>query len=146
MFHTLAANFCSWENELAPAEVPSTMLSNPFFTPCRVLVLPFFLFSSALFLLASGAAPAANFTDATVAAGLNTTGYTFGDPIWGDFDGDGNLDLFVDNHYNRGSYLYHNNGDGTLNDIRSVSGLRAAGDRHGSAWVDFNNDGLLDLS
>jgi hypothetical protein len=86
------------------------------------------------------------FTDATVAAGLHTDGYTFGNPIWGDFDDDSELDLFVDNHYNRGSYLYHNNGTGTFTDILLTSGLRRAGDRHGSAWVDFDNDGDLDLS
>jgi hypothetical protein len=86
------------------------------------------------------------FTDATRSAGLHGMGYTFGDPIWGDFDNDGNLDLFVDNHYNIGSYLYRNNGNGTFTDIRPISGLRPAGDRHGSAWVDFNNDGALDLS
>jgi len=86
------------------------------------------------------------FTDATSAAGLHPDGYTFGDPIWGDFDDDGNLDLFVDNHYNRGSYLYQNKGAGRFKDIRARSGLTPAGDRHGSAWVDFDNDGDLDLS
>src|SRR5436309_3182568 len=86
------------------------------------------------------------FTDATLSAGLNTTGFTFGNPIWGDFDNDGDLDLFVDNHYNAASYLYQNNGNGTFTDIRPVSGLKPAGDRHGSAWVDFDNDGDLDLS
>src|SRR5215813_8287104 len=65
----------------------------------------------------------AGFSDVTTTAGLNTTGYTFGDPIWGDFDGDGNLDLFVDNHYNRGSYLYHNLGQGRFTDILDTSGL-----------------------
>jgi len=89
---------------------------------------------------------AVTFSDATISAGLATTGYTYGDPIWGDFDNDGNLDLFVDNHYNRGSYVYHNLGQGRFTDILTTSGLRHAGDRHGSAWVDFNNDGLLDLS
>jgi ASPIC and UnbV/FG-GAP-like repeat len=86
------------------------------------------------------------FTDATLSAGLNTTGFAFGNPIWGDFDNDGDLDLFVDNHYNIGSYLYQHNGNGTFTDILPVSGLKRAGDRHGSAWVDFDNDGDLDLS
>ena len=106
------------------------------------ILLPF----GALLPLLAGPLSAATFTDATVSAGLNTDGYTFGDPIWGDFNGDGNLDLFVDNHYNRGSYFYQNNGTGTFTDILDTSGLRHAGDRHGSAWVDFNNDGELDLS
>ena len=86
------------------------------------------------------------FTDATLSAGLNTTGFPFGNPIWGDFDNDGDLDLFVDNHYYIPPYLYQHNGNGTFTDIRPISGLKPGGDRHGSAWVDFDNDGDLDLS
>ena len=85
------------------------------------------------------------FTDVTGSAGLNGTGFPFGNPIWGDFNHDGNLDLFVDNHYQEPPYLYRSNGDGTFTDIRPTSGLRALGDRHGSAWADFDNDGDLDL-
>jgi enediyne biosynthesis protein E4 len=85
------------------------------------------------------------FTDATLAAGLNTMGFTFGDPIWGDFDGDGDLDLFVDNHYNAWADLYQNNGNGTFTNILATSGILPAGDKHGSAWADFDNDGDLDL-
>src|SRR5450432_1482039 len=110
------------------------------------LAVPLLLACFTLSLLHTGALAATSFTDATLSAGLNTTGYTFGDPIWGDFDNDGNLDLFADNHYNHGSYLYQNNGNGTFTDILTTSGLRPAGDRHGSAWVDFDNDGDLDLS
>ncbi len=86
------------------------------------------------------------FTDVTVSAGLNTTGYPFGNVIWGDFDNDGDIDLFVDNHYYAPAYLYQNNGNGTFTNIFSTSGIAAKGDKHGSAWVDFDNDGDLDLS
>src|SRR5205823_3155656 len=55
-------------------------------------------------------------------------------------------DLFVDNHYIHASYLYQNLGNGSFLDILLTSGLRRAGDRHGSAWCDFNNDSFLDLS
>jgi hypothetical protein len=85
------------------------------------------------------------FTDVTGSAGLHGTGFTFGNPIWGDFDGDRYIDCFLDNHYQRGSYLYRNNSDGTFTDIRPISGLTPAGDRHGSAWADFDNDDDLDL-
>ena len=103
-----------------------------------------------LFLLLSAASSvfarsAPVFTDATLSAGLNGSGYAFGDPIWGDFDNDGHLDLFVDNHYNQAVYLYRNKGNGTFTNINSTSGLKLAGDRHGSGWGDFDNDGDLDL-
>jgi len=93
-------------------------------------------------------APAARlpvFTDVTSSARLFPTGYTFASPIWGDYDNDGNLDLFIDNHTHR-CHLYHNNGDGTFSDMQAASGIIKAGDRHGSAWADYNNDGYLDLS
>ncbi|MDQ3116761.1 MAG: CRTAC1 family protein [Verrucomicrobiota bacterium] len=86
------------------------------------------------------------FTEATLSAGLNAQGFTFANPIWGDVDDDGDLDLFADNHFNRPPYLYLNNGDGTFADIFSTTGIDPRGDRHGSAWVDFDNDGDLDLS
>jgi hypothetical protein len=85
------------------------------------------------------------FTDETATAGLHSLGFPFGDPIWGDYDGDGDLDLFVDNHYNLPPYFYANNGDGTFTDIFFSTGVRLVGDRHGSAWCDFDNDGDLDL-
>ena len=86
------------------------------------------------------------FTDATVSAGLNEMGVTFANPIWGDFDNDGDLDVFVDGYYKQPPYVYRNNGDGTFTDIFPTSGINLGGDRQGSAWVDFDNDGDLDLS
>ncbi len=85
------------------------------------------------------------FTDVTAAAGLNSVGFPFGDPIWGDFDNDGDLDLFVDNHYNLPPYLYLDNGNGTFIDVFLNTGIRRTLDRHGSGWCDFDNDGDLDL-
>lgn len=94
---------------------------------------------------ANGPLPYPVFTDATATAGMHPQGFPFGDPIWGDFDADGDLDLFVDNHYNLPPYLYTNNGNGTFTDIFFHTGIRLPGDRHGSAWTDFDNDGDLDL-
>jgi len=93
----------------------------------------------------AGKLPYPVFTDATASAGLQPTGFPFGNLIWGDFDGDGNLDIFVDNHYNASPYLYLNNGDGTFTDIFASTGLRRTGDRHGSGWCAFDNDGARDL-
>ena len=93
----------------------------------------------------SGNLPYPVFTDVTASAGLQPTGFPFGNLIWGDFDGDSDLDIFVDNHYNLPPYLYLNNGNGNFTDIFLSTGLRKVGDRHGSGWCDFDNDGDLDL-
>jgi len=88
------------------------------------------------------------FTDVTEKAGLAGTGYDIGVAV-GDYDNDGYEDLFVAGVYR--NTLYHNNGDGTFTDVTEKSGL-AKIDREygplwsvGAAWVDVNNDGLLDL-
>jgi hypothetical protein len=89
-----------------------------------------------------------SFTDVTGKAGLAGTGYDTGVAI-GDFDNDGYEDIFVAGvHRNT---LYHNNGDGTLSDVTEKAGLSKPDEDYGplwsvgAAWVDVNNDGLLDL-
>src|ERR1700685_2662482 len=92
------------------------------------------------------------FTDVTDAAGLAGTSYDMGVAV-ADYDNDGFPDLFVAGLHH--STLYHNNGDGTFTDVTVKSGLDAAinhpDPEFGSmwsitaAWVDVNNDGLLDL-
>ncbi|MFT4852955.1 MAG: hypothetical protein ACJAWK_000625 [Candidatus Azotimanducaceae bacterium] len=69
---------------------------------------------------------------------------------WGDFNNDGLLDLSVVGYYRNAegqipsNKLYLNNGDGFTNVLEAGS-LLDAGD-HGVTWVDFDNDGDLDLS
>jgi len=92
------------------------------------------------------------FTDVTAAAGLAGAGYDTGVAI-GDYDNDGYEDIFVGGVHR--STLYHNNGDGTFTDVTVKAGLSAALNQPdpqygplwsvGGAWVDINNDGLLDL-
>jgi hypothetical protein len=89
-----------------------------------------------------------NFTDVTEKAGLAGTGYDTGVAV-GDFDNDGYEDLFVGGVYR--NTLYHNNGDGTFTDVTERAGLSPPDKEFGplwsvgAAWVDVNNDGLLDL-
>jgi len=63
----------------------------------------------------------------------------------GDYDNDGNLDLFV-TYYGR-NVLYHNNGNGTFTDVTRESGLLQPEEHWntGAAFVDYNRDGHLDL-
>ena len=88
------------------------------------------------------------FTDVTERAGLQGIGYDTGVAI-GDYDNDGYEDIFVAGvHRNT---LYHNNGDGTFTDVTERAGLARLDKEYGplwsvgAAWVDVNNDGLLDL-
>jgi hypothetical protein len=88
------------------------------------------------------------FTDVTENAGLKGTGYDTGVAI-GDYDNDGYQDIFVGGvHRNT---LYHNNGNGTFTDVTEKAGLAQPDQQYGplwsvgGAWVDVNNDGLLDL-
>jgi enediyne biosynthesis protein E4 len=89
------------------------------------------------------------FTDVTKEAGLEGTGYDMGVAI-GDYDNDGFPDLFVGGV--RGHSLLHNNGDGTFTNATAKAGLDRVNDpkygplwANAAAWVDVNNDGLLDL-
>src|SRR5437588_566411 len=63
--------------------------------------------------------------------------------VWGDYDNDGNEDLFV---YKWGyPQLLHNLGDGRFEDVTEQSGLRRWMNSNGAVWFDFDRDGLLDL-
>ncbi|USN99666.1 MAG: CRTAC1 family protein [Phycisphaeraceae bacterium] len=64
----------------------------------------------------------------------------------GDFDRDGDQDVFVVGGSEGVDQLYINNGDGTFVDRADAWGVDAAGLRHNGAAVgDYDNDGDLDL-
>jgi enediyne biosynthesis protein E4 len=89
-----------------------------------------------------------HFTDVTEKAGLAGTGFDVGVAV-GDYDNDGYEDIFVAGVYR--NTLYHNNGNGTFTDVTTKAGLNKPDAEFGplwsvaAAWVDVNNDGLLDL-
>jgi enediyne biosynthesis protein E4 len=84
------------------------------------------------------------FTDVTDKAGLRRSGWGQGVCI-GDYDNDGNDDLFIT--YYGANALYHNNGDGTFTDVSQKSGVAGTKARWGTgcAFVDYDRDGKLDL-
>ncbi|PLX40730.1 MAG: hypothetical protein C0608_08245 [Deltaproteobacteria bacterium] len=85
------------------------------------------------------------FTPAGESAGLADTGWGKG-PTFGDFDNDGDLDLY-EGDCKVANQLYRNNGDGTYTDIAqdSPSTRCAAVRTKGTAFVDIDGDGDLDL-
>ncbi len=66
----------------------------------------------------------------------------------GDFDNDGDEDLFIANITSEGHTLYGNDGSARFEDWGSRSGIRPASlafTGFGAAWVDADNDGWLDV-
>jgi enediyne biosynthesis protein E4 len=85
-----------------------------------------------------------SFTDVTEKAGLRDTGWANGVCV-GDYNNDGNEDLFC-SYYGQNK-LYRNNGDGTFTDVTKQAGLLGQGNRFGTGctFLDYNRDGWLDL-
>ena len=66
----------------------------------------------------------------------------------GDFDGDGDLDLFMTHLTGETNTLYVNDGSGLFEDRTLETGLGAPSfplTSFGTAWLDYDNDGWLDL-
>ncbi|MEO0897772.1 MAG: FG-GAP-like repeat-containing protein [Bacteroidota bacterium] len=64
---------------------------------------------------------------------------------WGDFDNDGDLDLYVTNSSEETRRLYMNNGDGTFNSDVVEPVTRDGSFSLGTATGDLDNDGDLDV-
>jgi hypothetical protein len=91
------------------------------------------------------------FEDVTVASGLDEPLSTES-AVWGDYDNDGLVDLFVCGEFhgdppdprNR-CRLYHNEGDGKFRNVAESAGVANERLAKGSAWGDYDGDGRLDL-
>jgi hypothetical protein len=83
------------------------------------------------------------FRDVTREAGVGSAAFGLG-AVAGDFDNDGDADLYVSNF--GPNALYRNNGDGTFTDATSQAGV-GVGDHFGAgaSFLDADGDGNLDL-
>ena len=109
--------------------------------------IPLLTIGTCLALVSSGSAQS-TFTKITTGDIVNDGGYSLG-CAWGDYDGDGYLDLFVANGPNAGAgqsnFLYHNNRNGTFTRITAGAIATDTGRWKACSWADFDNDGNLDL-
>lgn len=64
---------------------------------------------------------------------------------WGDYDNDGDPDLFVANWYGQHNLFYRNDGNGTFVQVNAPVLARDGGYSESAAWGDYDNDGWLDL-
>ena len=82
------------------------------------------------------------FTDVSKIAGLDKASFGLS-AAWGDYDNDGDLDLYITNY--GPNMLYRNNGDGTFTDVTAQAGVGDSGFSAGCGWGDYDNDGHIDL-
>ena len=83
------------------------------------------------------------FTDVAAKAGVTNDRYAKG-CAWGDYDGDGRIDLFVSNMVGA-SRLYHNDGAGKFTDEGPKLGVTGPENGFACWFWDYDNDGRPDL-
>ncbi len=84
------------------------------------------------------------FTDVTRRSGLDVSVYGMGVAV-GDYDNDGLPDVFITAV--GGNHLFHNEGQGRFREVTQAAGVGGAADgwSTSAAWIDYDNDGKLDL-
>ena len=98
------------------------------------------------FLLNMSNAQTVSFNEVGATAGVNDSGGGCG-VAWGDYDNDGDIDLYVVNagRYTGINRLYQNNGDGSFSEVGALAGVNNSESGRGCAFGDFDNDGYIDL-
>jgi hypothetical protein len=83
------------------------------------------------------------FTDVTETAGVALPGLTTESVAWGDYDNDGDEDLYLTN--DGPNRLFRNDGGGRFADVTVGAGVGSPAWSVGAAFGDLDNDGDLDL-
>jgi imidazolonepropionase-like amidohydrolase len=86
---------------------------------------------------------AGRFSDVTRESGLSRDSAAVRQPSWIDFDGDGDLDLFIALR-DRPNVMYRNDG-GRFSDVAAAVGLADTRRSVGAVWLDYDQDGDLDM-
>jgi hypothetical protein len=92
-----------------------------------------------------------NFARVMNMAVATEVGHNFVSGAWGDYDNDGYLDLFVTDEGLPSvsptvvNSLYHNEGGTNFTKVTTGSPANEYSDSLGACWVDYDNDGFLDL-
>lgn len=91
------------------------------------------------------------FIDVTAKSGIARAKPYYGlGVVWGDYDNDADLDIFVAND-STPNYLFRNNGDKTFEEVALLAGVALSEDGREQAgmgvdFADYDNDGDLDLT
>jgi tetratricopeptide (TPR) repeat protein len=88
------------------------------------------------------------FTDVTFDAGLAEVNYPTQTGAWGDYDLDGDLDLYIGNESTITPYpcqLFRNEGNGTFVDVADKAGVQNLRFAKAVAWGDYDGDRLPDI-
>jgi hypothetical protein len=85
-----------------------------------------------------------HFTDVTAGSGLEVSCYGMGVAV-GDYDNDGLEDIFITAV--GGNHLFHNEGGGKFKEVTLEAGAGGSTNDWSTcaAWIDYDNDGKLDL-
>jgi hypothetical protein len=84
------------------------------------------------------------FVEITTGALATAEGISSGH-TWGDYDNDGDLDVFITNQQDQNNFLFRNDGNDTFVPIDNVPQVTDGGHSYTAAWVDVDGDGWLDL-
>jgi len=85
----------------------------------------------------------AQFTDQSAKYGINNIGSNYG-VSFGDYDNDGDDDLYITTRGQEANLFYENN-SGQFIEVSQSSNVVFTGSSNGAVWFDYNNDGYLDL-